>query len=141
VLTGEKEVVRDVLYGIYNGGTKPGMRSVRKGDWKLIQYDVMDGAVQESQLFNLAENPNEFLEQHHDPAVSELTGMTPGENQRNLAGDPAYAGKLAEMQALLLSEMRRLDDPWRLWNQPDDGLVPPLEVVPAKKKKAKAKAE
>jgi hypothetical protein len=29
------------------------------------------------------------------------------------------------MRALLLAEMRRLDDPWRLWNQPDDGLTPP----------------
>jgi hypothetical protein len=26
------------------------------------------------------------------------------------------------MESLLLAEMRRLDDPWRLWNQPDDGL-------------------
>ena len=29
------------------------------------------------------------------------------------------------MEALLLSEMRRLDDPYRLWNQPADGLEPP----------------
>ena len=29
------------------------------------------------------------------------------------------------MQDLLLAEMRRLEDPWRLWNQPDDGLPPP----------------
>ncbi len=32
--------------------------------------------------------------------------------------------RLAEMQALLLTEMRRLNDPWRLWNQPADGLTP-----------------
>ena len=25
------------------------------------------------------------------------------------------------------SEMRRLHDPWRLWNQPADGLTPPPE--------------
>lgn len=141
VLQGEETVVRDVLYGVYNGGTKPGMRSVRKGDWKLIQYDVMDGAVQELQLFNLAENPDEFLEQHQDPAVIALTGVTPKENQRNLASDPAYAEKLAEMQGLLLAEMRRLDDPWRLWNQPDDGLLPPKEVVPVKKGKGKGKGK
>ena len=30
-----------------------------------------------------------------------------------------------EMEALLLAEMRRLDDPYRLWDQPDDGLSPP----------------
>ena len=29
------------------------------------------------------------------------------------------------MEALLLTEMRRLDDPYRLWNQPGDGLETP----------------
>jgi len=125
VLEGRQETVRDVLYGVYCGGTKPGMRSVRKGDWKLIKYDVLDGTVHETQLFNLAENPDEFIRQHHDPAVIALTGVTPSANQLNLAGDPRYADKLKEMEALLLSEMRRLNDPYRLWNQPDDGLVPP----------------
>lgn len=135
VLMGEKEVTRDVLYGVYNGGTKPGMRSVKKGEWKLIQYDVLDGEVREKQLFHLGENPREFLEEHHDPAVVALTGVKPEPHQVNLASDPKYAGKLAEMEALLLSEMRRLDDPWRLWDQPDDGLKPP--VAPARKPKKK----
>ena len=139
VLKGEKEAVRDVLYGVYNGGTKPGMRSVRKGDWKLIQYDVMDGAVRETQLFNLAGNPEEFLSEHHEPAIVALTGVTPTKNQRNLADDPAHAEKLAEMKALLLDEMRRHHDPWRLWDQPDDGLVPPVENVAKKKGKGKGK--
>jgi arylsulfatase A-like enzyme len=127
VLTGEKQTVRDVLFGVYNGGTKPGMRAVKKGDWKLIQYDVMNGAVRETQIFNLAENPHEFLQEHQDPAVIALTGVKPEPHQRNLAADPRHAAKLAEMQALLLAEMRRLDDPWRLWNQPADGLTPPIE--------------
>ena len=121
VLMGEQEEVREVVYGAYNGGTKPGMRSVRKGYWKLIQYDVMDGTVRETQLFNLADNPNEFLREHHDPAVRGLSGAAPTYQQRNLADDPAHADKLAEMKELLLSEMRRLNDPWRLWDQPDDG--------------------
>ena len=125
VLMGEKEVTRDVLYGVYNGGTKPGMRSVKKGDWKLIKYDVMEGEVRETQLFNLAENPEEYLEQHQDPAVIQLTGVEPKANQVNLADDPKYADKLAEMEELLLAEMRRLNDPWRLWDQPEDGLNPP----------------
>ena len=125
VLEGKQPTVRDVLYGVYNGGTRPGMRSVKKGDWKLVEYDVLDGKVRQTQLFNLAENPREFLEQHHDPAVIALTGQTPGDHQINLAGDPRHAARLAEMRALLLAEMRRLDDPWRLWNQPDDGLTPP----------------
>ncbi len=107
VLTGEKESVRDVLYGAYSGGTKPGIRTVKKGGWKLIKTDALDGQVHETQLFNLAENPSEFLPEHgkDDPKLT------------NLATDPAHAEKLAEMEALLLAEMNRLDDPYRLWNQ------------------------
>ena len=127
VLEGKKQTVRDVMYGVYNGGTKPGMRSVKQGDWKLIQYDVMNGAVRETQLFNLKENPEEFLAEHHDPKVTALTGTKPAKEQVNLANDPRHTAKLAEMQALLLAEMRRLHDPWRLWNQPADGLTPPPE--------------
>jgi arylsulfatase A-like enzyme len=119
VLFGQRPTIRDVLFGVYNGGTRPGMRSVKKGDWKLTKYDVLNSSVRETQLFNLAENPEEFLQQHQDPKVIALTGVTPGKNQVNLAGDPRYADKLEEMEALLLSEMRRLDDPWRLWNQPE----------------------
>ncbi len=120
VLEGKQKSIRDALFGVYNGGTKPGMRSVKKGDWKLIKYDVLNGSVRETQLFNLAENPEEFLQQHHDPKVIALTGATPAARQVNLAGDPRHAGKLKEMEALLLSEMRRLDDPWRLWDQPKE---------------------
>ncbi|MDO6809755.1 sulfatase-like hydrolase/transferase [Zobellia galactanivorans] len=108
VLQGEKETVRDVLYGVYCGGTKPGMRTVKKDDWKLIKYDVMDGAVRETQLFNLAENPNEYLKEHQKE----------GEMLTNLADNPKYADKLAEMEALLLAEMEAHEDPYRLWDQP-----------------------
>jgi hypothetical protein len=73
-------------------------------------------------------SPHEFVQEHHNQAVSALTGLRPAVHQLNLAGDPRYAGKLAEMEALLLEEMRRLDDPWRLWNQPDNGLTPPSPV-------------
>lgn len=135
ILTGAKECIRDVLYGVYNGGSKPGMRCVKKGDWKLIQYDAMDGAIHKNQLFNLAENPNELLPEHLNPETIQLIGHTPSPAETNLADDPKYAEKLAEMQGLLLSEMRRLDDPWRLWNQPEDGLTPP--VKPAQKTKVK----
>lgn len=107
VFKGEKETVRDVMYGVYAGGTKPGMRSVKKGDWKLIKYDVMDGKVRETQLFNLAENPNEYLPEHKKT----------GEMETDLAENPKYAEKLAEMEALLLEQMVANDDPYRLWNQ------------------------
>ncbi|MGJ8737171.1 sulfatase-like hydrolase/transferase [Zobellia laminariae] len=108
VLEGKKETVREVMYGVYSGGTKPGMRSVKKGDWKLIKYDMMDGAVRETQLFNLAENPNEYLKEHQKE----------GETETNLADNPRYANKLAEMEALLLAEMEAYEDPYRLWDQP-----------------------
>ncbi|MBK1833147.1 sulfatase-like hydrolase/transferase [Roseibacillus ishigakijimensis] len=118
VLQGEKSTVREVLYGVYTGGTKPGMRSVRRGDWKLIKYDTLDGQVRQTQLFNLAENPQELLAEHHDPAVVALTGNKPGKNQRNLAYDPDFADKRKEMEALLLREQERWGDPYRLWDQP-----------------------
>jgi arylsulfatase A-like enzyme len=124
VLVGQKQIVRDVLYGVYNGGTKPGMRAVKQGDWKLIKYDVLDGQVREAQLFHLKDNPEEFITEHHDSQVTLLTGARPAPHQVNLASDPKYADKLAEMESLLLAEMRRLDDPWRLWNQPAEELSP-----------------
>ena len=140
VLEGRQSAIRDVMYGVYNGGTKPGMRSVKKGDWKLIKYDAMDGAVRETQLFNLKDNPHEFLAQHHEPEVIALTGAAPEKHQLNLAGDRRYAEKLQEMEALLLAEMRRLHDPWRLWNQPDDGLTP-LQATPRGKSQESAATE
>jgi choline-sulfatase len=107
VLTGEKQAVRDTLYGAYAGGAKPGMRCVKKGDWKLIKYDDATESVHETQLFNLAENPDEFLTEHHkdNPMLTDL------------AENPEHAAKLAEMEALLKSEMGRLNDPYPLWDQ------------------------
>ncbi len=138
VLEGKQKSLRDVLYGVYCGGTKPGMRSVRKGDWKLIKYQSPNG-VRETQLFNLGANPHEFIQQHHDAKVASLTGVQPTKDQINLAADPRCAEKLAEMEKTLLAEMRRLHDPYRLWNQPDDGLIPPKAARPATKKRKKRK--
>ncbi|MCA9178211.1 MAG: sulfatase-like hydrolase/transferase [Planctomycetales bacterium] len=107
VLEGRQASVRDTLYGAYCGGTKPGMRSVKHGDWKLIKYDVMDGTVRQTQLFNLAENPHEYLAEHGRESAMET----------NLADDPRYAAKRRELEQLLAAEMKRLDDPFRLWDQ------------------------
>ncbi len=137
VLLGEKSAIRDTLYGVYNGGDKPGMRSVKQGYWKLIEYESSISGVSETQLFNLKENPHEFIEEHHDPKVTGLTRETPTKNQTNLANDPQYAAKLAEMRAILLSEMRRLNDPWRFSHQPDDGLTPPKTNKSREKKQTK----
>ncbi|MEZ6061026.1 MAG: sulfatase-like hydrolase/transferase [Planctomycetaceae bacterium] len=119
VLEGRADRIRDVLYGAYCGGTKPGMRSVKTSDgWKLIKYDVLDGKVRETQMFNLNDNPHEFLAEHHAPDVVALTGHTPEVHQVNLANDARYADKRRELEALLLAEMRRLHDPYQLWDQP-----------------------
>lgn len=67
----------------------------------------MDGTVRETQLFNLAENPNEYLAEHKRTK----------EMETNLAANPKFASKLAEMEALLLDQMEQHDDPYRLWNQ------------------------
>ncbi len=138
ILRGERDTSRDVLFGVYSGGTKPGMRCVKKGDWKLVKYDVLDGKVRETQLFNLKQNPNEFISQHQDKKVTSLSGAMPNKSQVNLAKDPRYADKLAEMESLLLAEMRKHHDPYRLWNQPDDGLTTPKQQQsPPKKRKPK----
>lgn len=118
VLEGHKATVRDVLYGVYAGGSKPGIRCVKRGRYKLIQYDVLDGAVRETQLFDLTANPHELLQQHHVDVVTALTGHVPDRDLVNLADDPRYADERRALEELLLREMRRLDDPYRLWNQP-----------------------
>lgn len=107
VLKGEKNEIRDVMYGAYSGGSKPGMRCVKNGDWKLIKYDLMDGTIRKTQLFNLSENPHEYLSAHNKS----------GEMETNLADNPKYAEKLEEMEALLLEQMEDNNDPYRLWNQ------------------------
>jgi arylsulfatase A-like enzyme len=117
VLMGKTQKIRNILYGAYCGGTKPGMRSLRKGDWKLIKYDTMEGAVRKTQLFNLKENPDELLIEHHHDNIVLKTGNRPKKNQVNLANNPSYAKKLKEMESILLEQMEKLDDPYRLWDQ------------------------
>ena len=119
VLEGNDDIIRDVMYGAYAGGTKPGMRAVKRGKWKLIKYDALDGEVRETQLFNLEENPEEYIREHHDPAVYELTGFRPEPHQTDLAEDPEYAEILKEMESLLLEQMIEWRDPYRLWDQPE----------------------
>ncbi|MFM8478223.1 MAG: sulfatase-like hydrolase/transferase [Planctomycetaceae bacterium] len=101
VLEGRRQTVRDVLYGAYSGGEKPGIRCVRQGPWKLITYQAPALGVDEVQLFNLEWNPQELLAEHR----SAIAGQT------NLAGKPEHAEKLKELQGLLADQMRLLDDP------------------------------
>ena len=117
VLTGEQPRIRELLYGAYCGGAKPGIRCVRQGDWKLIKYESQAGGLV-TQLCNLRENPAEFLAEHHHPAVAAVSRGSPAPHQTNLADDPAHAEKRRELEALLLSEMERLHDPYRFSDQP-----------------------
>ena len=114
VIRGEADRIRDVMYGVYAGGTKPGIRAVKRGDWKLVEWDVLDGTVRRSQLFNLKRNPREFLDQHRMVDVVAATGHTPAPNQRNLAYEPEHAETLAAMRSLLRQQMTELDDPFPL---------------------------
>ena len=108
VLLGQTQTVRETLYGMYSGGTKPGMRSIRKGDWKLIKYDVMIGEVRETQLFYLKTIPHEFIFEHGKKR----------NNLTDLAEKSKFMEKRMEMETLLFNEMKRLNDPYRLWDQP-----------------------
>ncbi len=113
VLEGKADRVRDVMYGVYCGGTKPGMRAVKSDGWKLIKYDVLDGTVRQTQLFNLKDNPHEFLIEHHDAKLTALLKNEPAAHQVNLADLPEFAEKRRNLEALLKSEMRRLGDPYQ----------------------------
>ena len=48
MLEGKLGSVREVLYGVYCGGTKPGMRCVKKGDWKMVmEYQRAPATMEE----------------------------------------------------------------------------------------------
>ncbi|MFI3303053.1 MAG: sulfatase-like hydrolase/transferase [Rikenellaceae bacterium] len=108
VLEGKTKTIRDVMFGVYCGGSKPGMRCVSEGDWKLIKYEVPEKGVQETQLFNLKENPQEFLDEH----------KRENKWERNLAYDPKFAKIRARMEKLLYEQMEKFDDPLRYSDQP-----------------------
>jgi arylsulfatase A-like enzyme len=139
ILMGKEDQVRDTVYGVYCGGGRPGMRSVQKGDWKLIKYETSKTGEKHTQLFNLKENPLEFIKEHHSPDVITSIGVKPKKHQVNLADSSKHSSKLKEMETLLLKQMREHDDPYRFWNQPSDGLAEPVlnEKIakPAKKRK------
>jgi arylsulfatase A-like enzyme len=114
VLEGKAERVRDVLYGVYCGGTKPGMRSIKTNGWKLIEYDTLDGQVRETQLFDLTTNPYEFIQEHQAQDVASAVGQRPKPEQVNLAYRPEFAAKRKQLESLLKQEMTRLRDPYQL---------------------------
>lgn len=114
VLEGQAERIRDVVYGVYCGGTKPGMRAIKTAGWKLVEYDVLEGEVRQTQMFNVIENPHEFLPEHHQPQIKALLKIDPEAHQTNLADLPAHADRRKQLEQLLKREMKRLGDPYTL---------------------------
>ena len=82
VWRGEVAGVRDTLFLTYENK----MRSVRDERFKLIRYPLID----HTQLFDLAADPHELSD---------------------LAGDPAQAGRVEAMLALLADWQASTDDP------------------------------
>lgn len=103
VLLGQRETHHDTQYGVYTGGTKPGIRAVTDGRWKLIKYDVLKGSVRRTQLFDLFENPDELLD-------------GPGPLQRDLADSAEHRAERERMEQLLAAESDRWGDPYTLRN-------------------------
>jgi len=97
VLEGSSTYHRNVLYGLYAGGDKPGMRAVTDGRFKLIKYDVAGNTVQETQLFDLEQNPFELLHEHGVP---------------NLATRPAYARIRQRLEERLMEQRVENADPY-----------------------------
>ncbi|MGE9270080.1 MAG: sulfatase-like hydrolase/transferase, partial [Verrucomicrobiales bacterium] len=97
VLEGTTERHRDYLYGVYSGGSKPGIRAITDGRFKLIKYDVDNNSTQVTQLFDLESNPFELLPEH---------GID------NLATLPAYASIRQTLEKALSSQRVQNGDPY-----------------------------
>ena len=130
VLEGKQATVRDVLYGVYNGGTKPGMHASSRGIGSSSSTTSWTArcARRNSSISRRIPTNSRAAPRSQGGRIDRQ--RTPGTTKSILPAILGYADKLKEMEALLLAEMRRLDDPWRLWNQPDDGLVPPPDAEP-----------
>ena len=120
VLEKRQAAVRTVMYGVYSGGAKPGIRCLQQDRWKLIESEAAERGVRQTQLFDLHDNPLELLAEHDEPTVRRLTGNRPTARQHNLADQQEHAERLAAMRGLLLDQMRRLDDPYRFSDQPQE---------------------
>jgi len=84
VIHGRQAKVRDRLFGAY----KDCQRMVRDDRWKLLAYNA--GGVKNTQLFDLANDPDEL---------------------NNLAADPKYAAERARLEKLLAQARKEFGDP------------------------------
>jgi arylsulfatase A-like enzyme len=82
LIEGESDVVYDTIYGSY----RHFQRMVRSQDWKLIYYPM----IQRTQLFNLAEDPEEMNDLAGDPANADRIAfmMQELEKLKAMVGDP-----------------------------------------------------
>ena len=82
LINGEKDAVYEYIYGSY----RHFQRMVRSQDWKLIYYPM----IQRTQLFNLAEDPEEMNDLADDPANAERIAamMQELESLKAMVGDP-----------------------------------------------------
>ena len=96
VLEGDSTTHRESVYGMYAGGRRPGIRSITDGRFKLIKYDVDNTNTQVTQMFDLDTNPFELLPDHGTP---------------NIAESPAYAAIRNQLEAEMMIERLRNNDP------------------------------
>ena len=82
LLHGKADAHYSEIYGAYMNR----QRMITKGDWKFISYPT----ISVERLFNLKKDPNEM---------------------NDLAGNPEYAMKMAELRAALEGLSKELDDP------------------------------
>jgi arylsulfatase A-like enzyme len=82
LINGERDAVYDNIYGSY----RHFQRMVRSQDWKLIYYPM----IERTQLFNLAEDPEELKDLAGDPAHAERIKTMMGELEelKKMVGDP-----------------------------------------------------
>jgi arylsulfatase A-like enzyme len=81
VIRNEKDSIRDAIFLAYRNV----QRALRVGEWKLIRYPQ----VNVTQLFNLASDPDET---------------------KDLAPDPAHAGRVKSLLERMAQEQKRLGD-------------------------------
>jgi len=74
-LLGEEQVQHDYLYWEFH--ERGGRKALRKGDWKLVNYDVLKPEKTTTELYNLVDDPGEEnnVAKEHPELVSELVEL------------------------------------------------------------------
>jgi len=74
-LLGEEQIPHDYLYWEFH--ERGGRKALRKGDWKLIHYNVLKPELTTTELYNLIDDPGEEnnVAEDHPEIVSELVEL------------------------------------------------------------------